>query len=183
MAVSLGSWQHETSTAVRWPCAGVRYWAAPGREEASQQRGNRSMGCDGNRARHRQWVFCGPRLPETSAGHFIKAVMMVFASIICVVSFPVWLHFIFTGFISPSWLEVGHCRREFNSWRRLNIIYSILPYVFSSFATAWLSLSVEKSETVSISSVFSLGMCFSWKVYSSKPFNCPCLLLRTGMPS
>lgn len=121
--------------------------------------------------------------PWDLSGSFHKGSDEVFASIICVVSFPVGLHFIFTGFISPSWLEVGHCRIEFNSWRRLNIIYSILPYVFSSFATAWFSLPVEKSETVSISSVFSLGMCFSWKVYSSKPFNCPCLLLRKGMPS
>ena len=92
------------------------------------------------------WVSCVPGLPETAVGHFIKVVMMAFAFIIYVVSFPLWLSFIFTGFISFSWLNMWHCRGEFNIWRRLSIFTaSFLMFVLLpvSFTTPWFSLPVE----------------------------------------
>ena len=102
--------------------------------------------------------------------------------------FPFMIAFYFHSVCVSFFLENALRRGEFNRFRRLSIICSILAYTACllsiSFTVPCLSLPVEKSETIgSISSFFSVSCVNPLKDLFFKAVNCFCPLLRAVMAS
>lgn len=185
VSVPLEYWQQESRTAAMWLCPGLWLGCAWQWERGSKSgKGEQSLGGAGQGLDRKVGLLCATA-PWNMTGHFIR-VLLVFA-FVYVVSFPLWLHFIFTAFVS-FFLENALRRGEFNRFRRLSIICSILAYTACllsiSFTVPCLSLPVEKSETIgSISSFFSVSCVNPLKDLFFKAVNCFCPLLRAVMAS
>lgn len=125
--------------------------------EAGPERGTGTRGCDGSCARksQRAWVCCVRWLPEPAAGHFIKAVMVVLASMVAF--YLPWVYF------SLSWWGVWHAEEDSTQQlEKAEHICSVLSFPrFPSPPLYWeFSLPIESSSLKRLIPLLS-GVCAS----------------------